>query len=132
MMRLDEIIDQFIALIKENEYFEDIRAIKAYPCTDAPVRISRATVALGVERIDMSSVSVDESNRAGEVSVFADIFVPLKSGSDKAQEIFLKLCSCLSGYNILSVSAERIAVDVNTSSYVLKTAFTFNDEIEVV
>ena len=64
-------------------------------------------------------------------SVFADIFIPLKAENSRASDIFTNLCRCLCVYNILSVSAQRITVDTNSASYVLKTVFTFNDEIEV-
>lgn len=131
-MKIENMIDGLIDLIRCDDYFSDIKIIKAYPCTAAPSRICRETVALGIERIDLSSVSVDDSNRAGELCIFADIFVPLKSDNSKACDIFIRLCKCFCIYNILSVSAQRIAVNLNTSSYVLKTAFTFNDEIEVV
>lgn len=131
-MRIENMIDGLIHLIKQDDYFSDIKVMKAYPCTSAPSRIGCDTVALGIERINLSSVSVDESSRAGDLCVFADIFIPLKTDNSKACDIFIRLCRCFSIYNILSVSAQRIAVDVNTASYVMKTAFTFNDEIEVV
>ena len=131
-MRVENMVDELIYLIKSDDYFSDITVMKAYPCTAAPTRIAKKTVALGLENIDLSSSSVGESNRAGNVSVFADIFVPLKSENSKTCEIFTRLCRCFYVYPILSISAQRITVDINTSSYVLKTKFTFNDEIEVI
>lgn len=71
-------------------------------------------------------------SNAGSISVFADIFVPLKTDNGRACDIFSRLCRCFGRYNVISVSAQRITVDMNTASYVMKTAFTFNDEIEVV
>lgn len=131
-MRVENIIDELIALIKSDAYFSNIKVIKAYPCTAAPTRITAETVALGLEKINLSSASVDDSNRSGDVSVFADIFIPVKDNNGRASDIFTRLCSCCSVYNILSVSAQRITVDITTAAYVLKTVFTFNDEIEVV
>lgn len=131
-MKIESFIDEFISLIKSDVYFSGIKIIKAYPCTAAPVRISKETIALGFEKVDFSAISVDDSNRAGSVSVFADIFIPLKTDNGRACEIFSRLCRCCGRYNVISVSAQRIAVDINTASYVMKTAFTFNDEIEVV
>ena len=109
-----------------------MKIIKAYPCTAAPARLSKETIALGFEKVDFSSVSVDDNSRAGSISVFADIFVPLKTDNGRACDIFSRLCRCFGRYNVISVSAQRITVDMNTASYVMKTAFTFNDEIEVV
>ncbi|MGN1202222.1 MAG: hypothetical protein ACI4RF_02930 [Eubacterium sp.] len=131
-MKIESIIDELINLIKADDYFSKIKVIKAYPCTAAPTRIADETIALGMEEIKLSSASVDDSNRAGDVAVFADIFVPIKASNSRACNIFARLCRCFCSYNILSISAQRITVDVNTASYLLKTVFTFNDEIEVI
>ncbi len=131
-MKIENIIDRLIEVISADDYFEDIKIIKAYPCTIAPSRIAAETVALGFDEIRLSSSSVDDSIREGDISVFVDIFIPIKTENSRACDIFSRICRCLYIYNILSVSAQRITVDVNTSAYVLKTVFTFNDEIEVV
>ena len=104
-MRIDTILDAVEERLKADELFSNINIIKAYPCS---------------------------INKAGEISVFADIFVPLKTPSERAFEILTAICSCMGDFNVLSVSAQRIAVDRDTASYVLKTVFTFRDEIEVI
>lgn len=131
-MKIENLIDRLIEVISADDYFENIKIIKAYPCTIAPSRIAAETVALGFDEIRLSSSSVDDSSRAGDISVFIDIFIPIKTENSRACDIFSRICRCLYVYNILSVSAQRISVDVNTSAYVLKTVFTFNDEIEVI
>lgn len=131
-MRLEKLLDRLIDIIKTDDYFADIKVMKAYPCAIAPTRILKDTVALGIEGVELLSVSVDDSNRAGDISVFADIFIPVKKDNGKAYEIFTELCRCLCIFNVIRISAQRIAVDANTASYVLKTVITFNDEIEVV
>lgn len=131
-MRIESFIDEFIDSIKKDDYFSDIKIIKAYPCTEAPVRLLKETIALGFDKVDFTSISIDDSNRAGSISVFADIFIPLKKDNGRAGDIFSRLCRSLCRYNVISVSAQRTVVDNNTASYVMKTEFTFNDEIEVV
>lgn len=131
-MKIENIIDRLIEVISADDYFSDIKIIKAYPCTIAPSRIATETVALGFDEIRLSSASVDDSNRAGDISVFVDIFIPIKMENSRACDIFSRICRCFYVYNILSVSAQRMEVDINTSAYVLKTVFTFNDEIEVI
>ncbi len=130
-MKIEKIVDELMEKIMGDNYFSDIRIMKAYPCSVAPSRVGKETIALGLDRVDLASSAVDDSDRAGEISVFADIFIPLKAENSRASDIFTNLCRCLCVYNILSVSAQRITVDTNSASYVLKTVFTFNDEIEV-
>lgn len=131
-MKLENLPDEIIDLIKAEMFFSDIRVIKAYPCDAASVRISRETIAIGIDEITMMSASMDDSRRKGDIKIFADIFIPIKHGSSRAGEIFIKLCSCLKKYNVVSICAQRIAVDKRTCSYIMKTAIAFNDEIEVV
>lgn len=131
-MRIDTILDAVEERLKADELFSNINIIKAYPCSAAPSRLSRETLALGLDEIKVTPASVDDINKTGEISVFADIFIPLKTTSSRAFEILTALCSCMDDFNVLSVSAQRIAVDRDTASYVLKTVFTFRDEIEVI
>lgn len=132
MLRIDNMLDSVISMLKENDYFSDIKVIKAYPCSAAPTRLAAETVAVGFDEINFSSSSVDESIRDGEVTIFIDIFVPLKANNARAIDIFTEICRCFNSFNILSVRCERMAVDVSTAAYVLKTAFTFNNEIGVI
>lgn len=132
MLRIDSVLDTLISTIKADDYFSDIRVIKAYPCSAAPTRLAKETVAIGFDEISFSSMSIDENAREGEVTAFIDIFIPLKINNSRAVDIFSRLCRCFNSFNILSVRCERMNVDVNTASYVLKTAFTFHNEIEVI
>lgn len=130
-MRLEAFMDELICIIQSDNDFSDIRIMKAYPCTPAPSRLEKETIAVGFEEITLSSASVDEGRRAGNVCVYIDIFVPLRVDNSRLSEIFTMICRCLSDCNVLSISADKAAVDVNTASYVMKTKFTFNGEIEV-
>lgn len=132
MLRIDSVLDILINKIKSDEYFSDIKVIKAYPFTAAPTRLTKETVAIGFDEITFSAMSIDESSRAGDVAVFTDVFIPLKMNSSRAIDIFSGICRCFDGFNVLSVRCERITVDVSTAAYVLKTSFTFNNEIEVI
>lgn len=132
MLKLDSVIDALITEIKADDYFSGISVVKAYPCTPAPTRMTKETVALGIDEISFESMSVDENSRCGSVTAFIDVFVPIKTGSSRAVDIFTRLCGCFNSYNILSVRCERMTVDVNTASYLLKSAFTFNNEIGVI
>lgn len=128
-MRLDMILDEIINLIKKDDYFNDIKVAKAYPCSAVPTKITKCIVAFGFDEIRLNSNQLDEGTRAGSVSIFADIFIPIKQNSTKGVEIFSRLCNVLSVYNVASVSAERLAVDRQTQTYVLKTGITFYDEL---
>ncbi|MDE6155869.1 MAG: hypothetical protein K2F67_05460 [Eubacterium sp.] len=131
-MRIENVVDDIIDMIKADAYFSNIRVVKAYPCSTAPTHLANETVAIGIDEISFSSMSVDESSREGNIAVFMDIFVPIKMSSSRASDILSGLCRCFRDLNILSVCADRITVHVDTAAYLLRTVFTFNNEIEVV
>lgn len=128
-MMIDTIIDQLIDVIKKDKYFDNIRVINAYPFKTKPTRITKAYVALGIYEINMKSYNIDDSQRRGEVSVFADIFVPVHSDNGYISEIFMHLCDALKCFNVLSVSASGITADSDIQAVVMKTVITFDDEI---
>lgn len=131
-LKLEGFLENLVNTLKDDEFFLDIRIINAFPRINAPVRLSRETVAVGFSEIKLDSVSVDEDNCAGDVCVFVDIFIPLKYETERLNEIFTRICRCFFEFNILSISADKTVVDGGTASYVMKTKFNFNCGIEVV
>lgn len=128
-MRLDTVLDELIGVINSNDYFKDVRIIKAYPFDIKPTRPSHPYIALGIEGIDMQSSSIDSAQRSGQLSVFADVFVPSKQSGEKIYDIFSNMCEVLSCFNVLSIKAFRIQYDTYTQSNVLKSVITFHDEL---
>lgn len=131
-MRIEEIVEQIINTVKSDDFFNDVKIIKAYPNSNYPTRLGCDIVAVGLDEIQLCKRGIDELDNAGEISVFVDIFTPVKTEITRASEIFTRLCKCLYCYNLVSISAQRIITDSERAAFVLKTKFTFNDEIEVV
>lgn len=131
-MRIENVLDDMVDMIKADTYFSNIRVIKAYPCSTASTHLADETIAIGIDKISFSSMSVDESSREGDIAVFIDIFIPLKLSSSRASDILSGLCRCFRDLHVLSVRADRMTVHVDTAAYLLRTVFTFNNEIEVV
>ncbi len=129
-MMLESLIDNLKNVIKQNPFFESIGVIHAFPAAIKPTRLKNEMIALGIEKIELSSCEIDSSTRAGEISVFADIFVPFRYGGARAGLVFDKLCRCFFDYNVLSIAASRLAVDEAAGAYVLKCVFTFKDKVD--
>lgn len=128
-MRIDKITTELINAVKQNEYFNDINVIAAYPKGKKPTRLERICIAFGISEVNISSAYIDEHERTGTVTVFADIFVPLKYDCGIMPVIFSKMCESLSGFNILSITAGRISTDSDIQAYLLKAAVTVGDII---
>lgn len=128
-MIFNEILNDLISILKEDRYFDHIKVICAYPYSEVPTRAKECCVAIGFDEVKMTSLQLESGERMGDVSVFADIFVPIKDDSRKTCDIFSRICKCFSVFNVVSIFSKRIEVDKNTQTYVLKTKITFNDEI---
>ncbi len=128
-MRLDNMLDEMVGIIKSDDYFNGIKVIKAYPFDVKPTRFACPYIALGLCEIDMHSISVDSAQRAGTVSVFADIYVSWKKDGAVIYDIFTRLCKVLSCFNVLSIKTQRMEYDTYTQANKLESVITFSDEI---
>lgn len=128
-MRIDNIIDVITEQIRQDSYFDQIEIIYAYPKAVKPTRLDKTYIALGISDINISPAHIDADDLEGNISVFADIFVPYKKENACLSEIFTRLCSCLSCLNLTSVSAGRIEAYADVQAYALKTVITFSDRI---
>jgi hypothetical protein len=129
MMNINSLLDDMLEKINANSFFDDMKIIKAYPCSVKPTRLNNVYISLGINKIDIKPYEIDDVNKAGEVSVFADIFVPIRMDNACMSEIFSRLCTVLEEYNVIGISADRITADNDIQAYVLKTSITFSDEV---
>lgn len=129
-MRIDTIIDELTAVIREDSYFDDMKVIYSYPSAPKPSRINNVYIALGIGEINLRSDYIDDSKRMGEVQINIDIFAPLKMSGRDVAKIFTRLCSRFDRYNVLSISASNIHIDNYIQANTLKTSVKLGDEID--
>lgn len=129
-MKVQAFTNALIERVRRDSWFREMRVLYAYPDTVKPTRLSRVHIAMGIREMDLKPCFVDSTAQAGEVSVFADIYIPLKMDSALAEEVLRQLCRVLGGYNVAGISASKLTADKYTQANVLRTVFTFNDLIE--
>lgn len=127
---LDEILIEIKEKFSQSSLFQGVKIIMAYENRSKPVRLANPVVALGIDSVELSSDSVGENSRSGEIKVFADIFVPTDSDVINPQEIFINICKLLACYNVLSVTAQRMVYDSQTQSYLLAASVCFRDMVD--
>lgn len=130
MIKTEKIMDKLINEISSDDNFKNVKIIKAYPSCDKPTRISRAYIAMGIMGMNLEPYQMDYPDQAGELTIFADLFCPLKRNSDELTKLFSRLCSMLQKYNITAIRTEQITADTNTQAYQLKTAITFYNKFD--
>lgn len=131
MINTENIIDTLIENLKKDNGFENVKLIKAYPNYDKPTRLSRIYIAMGIMEMNLAPYQMDYPAQAGELTIFADLYCPLKWDSGELTKLFSKLCNAVKGYNPTSIRAEKITADAVTQSYQLKTAITFYNEFDL-
>lgn len=130
MIYLDDALDSFIALLGENEYFDDVEIVKAFGDVTFETVPERVHIAVGVSEMNFTPPSAGQDFKAGEVRIFADIFVPYTlSDSADVQEIISEICSATAPCGVLSISASKPYADKTTRCTVTESAFTFCDLI---
>lgn len=129
MLNIKTLLDDFVSALRKDSYFDDIKIIRAYPFMPRPTELKECVVAVGFSDITLESDRIGESDRYGQVKIFADIFVPFGRDSRKACEIFTRICEALNCYNVVSISAQRTYANKETASYIMKSEIAFNGEI---
>ncbi len=129
-MIIDKILDEIKEKISKSSLFQGVKIIMAYENKIKPVRLANPVIALGIDSVELSSDSIDENGRSGEIKIFADIFVPVDNDAMNAQEIFINICKILSCYNVLSVTAGRMTYESQTQAYLLATSVCFKDMLD--
>ncbi|MCC8073246.1 MAG: hypothetical protein LIO62_03880 [Clostridiales bacterium] len=129
-MTLTLLLDNFVKAIKADEYFSSTKVIYAYPCKVKPTLLSENIIAVGLTDISLESTSIGNDGDFGKASIFADIFVPAKSGNAQMSEEFIRLCADAWELGVISVSANRVEFDSSLGAYVLKSVFTFSEHFD--
>lgn len=129
-MTLDSILYDIKDKMNKSPAFKGIKVITAYENKIKPTRLNNPVIALGFDCINLDSQSIDESERSGEIKIFADIYVPQKSKAYNAQEIFVNICELMGCFNVLSVSAGRLAYDAQAQAFLLNAGLCFRDTVD--
>lgn len=127
MMNTEKAIDNLINCIGS---IENTRIIKAYPNNNKPTKITKAYIAIGIKEIKLMPYQLDYPDKAGELTMSADLFCPLNWDSNELTKLFSKLCTAVEKFNITSISTEEVTADMTTQAYMLKTTITFYNEFD--
>ncbi|MCH5314983.1 MAG: hypothetical protein J1E81_03635 [Eubacterium sp.] len=128
-MRLDNAVSEIEALLKNSSELSDAKIITAFPDAIKPTRLDKALVAIGISELDIAPSELESSNRAGNLSIFADIFVPSSLGSTAPLNTLVSVCKALDAYCIVSIKADKPYYSREVQAVVLKTVITFSDRI---
>lgn len=129
MKNIKSFLNDFAGYMKNDGFFKDIKIISAYPLCKKPVKLLHPVVAVGFSNVKVSPHQIGSNAKAGEVSLFADIYVPSNMKTDCICDIFCRICASAGQMNISSVSCGKTEYDKTAEAYVTKTVVTFNDEI---
>lgn len=129
MLNIKTMLDDFVSEIRSNKTLADIKIVFAFPFMTKPTALKETLLAVGFSDARLENAHIGQNGRAGEIKLFADIFIPIDSDAKLAGVILTNLCSSLYPLNMISVSAQRLYADSDLKCYVMKTEFTFSTEI---
>lgn len=129
MIKAENILPDFIGKLEADDYFKNVKLTRAYPDEIKPTQLKKAVVAVGLKNIDVNENSVGQDIKSGSYSVFADIFVPYSFNKQSFEEIVFRICKDISELNLVAIEISGIKADTTAECYMMKSLFTFNDEI---
>ena len=129
MIKAENILSDFIGKLEADDFFKNVRLTRAYPDEIKPTQLKKAVVAVGLKNIDVDENSVGQDIKSGSYSVFADIFVPYSFNKQSFEEIVFRICKDISELNLVAIEISGIKADTTAECYMMKSLFTFNDEI---
>lgn len=129
MIKAENILSDFISRLEADAFFENIRIKRAYPDEIRPTQPKKAVVAVGIKNIEVDETSVGQNIKSGSYSVFADIFVPYSFDKQSFEKIVFRICMDIAELDLTAIEISGITADTAAECYMMKSLFTFNDEI---
>lgn len=129
MIKAENILSDFIGKLEADDFFKDVRLTRAYPDCIKPTQTKKAAVAVGIKNIGVDENSVGQDIKSGSYSVFADIFVPYSFDKQSFEKIVFRICKDISELNLVAIEISGVTADTTAECYIMKSLFTFNDEI---
>lgn len=128
-MYLTEEIDALIAQLKTNQFFENIKIVKAFPYINKPTRLSKTVIAVSPSKISAENISIGSESLFGDYSVDFDIFIPIQEGTPVDTAVIEQLLCTLSSCYLKAAAVSEITADNTISCCTAKCTLTFSGEI---
>ena len=129
MIKTKNILADFIARLEADEFFKNVRITRAYPDAIKPTQLKKAVIAVGIKNIEVDENSLGQDIKSGSYSIFADIFVPYSYDKQTFERIVFRICADISELNLVAIEISGVTANTTAECYVMKSVFTFNDEI---
>lgn len=130
MINAENMIDNIITKLSESSFFSDKKVIRAYSKKEKPILLDYPVIAVGLFRVDFENAALGQDVKAGEYTVFADVFIPYSACADiKTEEIVSQICKSVSLYSISSVYVEEPRSSKYAQCITQRVRISFNDEI---
>ena len=129
MIKTENILSDFIDKLEADDFFENIRITRAYPDEIKPTQLKKAVVAVGIRNIEVDESSIGQDIKSGSYSLFANIFVPYSYDKQTFERIVFRICMDISELNLVAIEVSGVTANTTAECYVMKSVFTFNDEI---
>lgn len=129
MIKAEHILINFLNRILDDRFFADVQITRAFPAAVKPTVLKNAVIAVGIKSIDIDDNSLGSNVKTGTFSVFADIFVPFSEDKTTPEKFVFRICRDTADFNIVSISVSEIKANSTAECYVMRSVFTFNNEI---
>lgn len=127
MIDFGKIIGQMTERLGADEYFDDFKLISAFEPLQKPTVPERPAVICGILQASAQTAALGEDVQAGQITAFADIYVPFDlrgfNFQQAAGRVFCALCSDTP----VSIGVQAVREDDDSECFVMRLTVTFSD-----
>lgn len=127
MIDFCKIISQMIERIRANDFFNDFSLFSAFEPLQKPTVPQKPAVICGILQASAQTAALGEDIQEGQITAFADIYVPFDLRGFDFQQIAAEIFSTLCKQVPASIGAEAIRADNDSECFVMRLTVTFSD-----
>lgn len=129
MIDFNKIVSLVLNKLAEDEYFNDFKLISAFDTAQKPTVPKKPAVVCGIVQAQAQAAALGGDVQAGNVTVFADIYVPYNLRGFDFQPAAGRLFADLCGETPVSIGAQAVKADDYSECFVMRLTVTFSDAI---
>lgn len=127
MIDFGKIIGQMTDRLSEDEYFEDFRLISAFEPLQKPTVPAKPAVICGISQAIAQTAALGEDIQAGQITAFADIYVPFDLRGFDFQQAAGRVFGALCSDTPVSIGVQAVREDNDSECFVMRLTVTFSD-----
>lgn len=129
MIDFSRITGLMLERLGSDAYFDDFKLISAFEPLQKPTVPPKPAVICGILQTSARTAALGEDIQAGQVTAFADIYVPFDLRGFDFQRTAARIFGALCRDMPVSIGAQAVRADDDSECFVMRLTVTFSDMV---